>query len=75
MYQFFTNSKDTRPLRKLQQCHTQVINGLFYLPNFIEIYMEFVQKGSMNNKSALVQGMAWHQTGDKPLQVSILDPL
>ena len=75
MYQFFTNSKGTGPLRKLQQCHTQVINGLFYLPNFIEIYMEFVQKGSMNNKPALVQGMARHQTGDKPLQVSILDPL
>ena len=71
-YFFLTNSKGTRPLHSLQQCHTPVIIGLFYVPNFIrKKYTEFVQKGSMNNKLALVQGMAWHQTGDKPLQVSI----
>ena len=30
-------------------------------PNF------FVPKGLIDNKAALVQVMAWHRTGDKPL--------
>ena len=27
----------------------------------------FVPKGPINNKSGLIQEMAWHQTGAKPL--------
>ena len=34
---------------------------------FIRISLKFVPWGPINNKSALVQLMAWHQTGDKPL--------
>ena len=33
----------------------------------IQISLKFVPKGSINNKPALVQIMAWHQTGNKPL--------
>ena len=33
----------------------------------IEISLKFVPKGPINNIPALVQIMAWHQPGDKPL--------
>ena len=32
----------------------------------IEITLKFVPKGLIDNKSALVQAMAWHLTGAKP---------
>ena len=33
----------------------------------IQISLKFVPKDLINNNSALVQVMAWHRTGDKPL--------
>ena len=33
----------------------------------MEISLKFVPKGPINKIPALVQIMAWHQTGDKPL--------
>ena len=39
---------------------------------FIRISLNFVPKGPFDNKSALVQVMAWHQTGDKPLPEPML---
>ena len=33
----------------------------------IKISLKFVPKGPINNNPALVQIMAWHQSGDKPL--------
>ena len=33
---------------------------------FIKILLKFVPNGSIHNKSALVQVMAWRRTGDKP---------
>ena len=33
----------------------------------IQISLKFVPKSPIDNKSALVQVMAWRQTGDKPL--------
>ena len=38
----------------------------------IEISPKFVPKDPVDNKSALVQVMAWHRTGDKPLAETIL---
>ena len=38
----------------------------------IKISLKFVPKGQIDNKSALVQVMAWRQTGDKPLPEPIL---
>ena len=32
----------------------------------IQISVKFVPKGSIDNKPALVQEMAWRRTGDKP---------
>ena len=33
----------------------------------IKFQLEFASNGSFDDKSALVQAMAWHRTGDKPL--------
>ena len=33
----------------------------------IQISLKFVPKGQIDNKSALVQVIAWRRTGDKPL--------
>ena len=41
----------------------------------IRISLKFVPKGPINNKSALVQAMAWRRTGDKPLPEPILNPV
>ena len=38
----------------------------------IRISLKFVPKGPIDNKSALVQVMAWRRTGDKPLPEPIL---
>ena len=38
----------------------------------IRISLKFVLKGPIDNKSALVQVMAWCQAGDKPLPEPIL---
>ena len=38
----------------------------------IQISLKFVPKGPIENKSALVQVMAWHPTGDKPLPEAIM---
>ena len=34
--------------------------------------LKFIPKGSIDYKSALVQVVAWHQTGEKPLPESML---
>ena len=34
---------------------------------FFQVSLKFVPEGPVANKSVLVQVMAWHQTGDKPL--------
>ena len=33
----------------------------------IQISLKFVPRSPVDNKSTLVQVMAWHRTGDKPL--------
>ena len=38
----------------------------------IKISLKFVPKGPIDNKSALVQVMAWRRTGDKPLSEPML---
>ena len=38
----------------------------------IKISLKFVPKGAIDNKSALVQVMAWRRTGDKPLPKPML---
>ena len=38
----------------------------------IQISLKFVPNGPIDNKSALVQVMAWRQTGDKPLPEAMM---
>ena len=38
----------------------------------IQIWLDFVRKGPIDNKSALVQVMAWQWMGDKPLPEPML---
>ena len=38
----------------------------------IKISLKFVPKGSIDNYPALVQIIAWHQIGDKPLSEPML---
>ena len=38
----------------------------------IQISLKFFGKGQIDNESALVQVMAWHWTGDKPLTEPML---
>ena len=38
----------------------------------IQIWLKFIPKGPIDNKSALVQVMAWRRPGDKPLLEPVL---
>ena len=38
----------------------------------IQVSLKFVPKGPIDNKSALVQVMAWRRTGDKPLPEAMM---
>ena len=42
------------------------------IPISIQISLKFVPRGSIDNKAALVQVMAWCQTGDKPLSEPVM---
>ena len=47
-----------------------IFETIFFNENIsitINISLKFVPKGEINNISAVVQIMAWHQPGDKPL--------
>ena len=46
------------------------MNEKFYIS--IRIPLKFVPKGPNDNKSALVQVMAWRRAGDKPLSEPML---
>ena len=46
------------------------MNRQFYI--LIQISLNFVSKSPIDNEAALVQVMAWPQTGDKPLPESML---
>ena len=46
------------------------MNDMFYV--LIGISLKFVPNGPVDNKPALVEVMAWHRPGDKPLPESML---
>ena len=49
------------------------MNEMFCIP--IQISLQFVPKGWIENKSASVQVMAWRRTSDKPLPEPMLTQL
>ena len=42
------------------------------ISNWIKMSLKFVPKGPINNIQALVQIMAWHRPGDKPLSEPVM---
>ena len=52
-----------------------IFKSLFLYENrciLIQISLKFAPSGPMDNKPALVQIMAWHQTSNKPLSETIM---
>ena len=60
------------PLDKMAAISQTEILSTFSLKKRFQTSLRFVPKGSIGNKAALVEVMAWHQTGDKPLPKSML---
>ena len=54
------------------QIAIQILFFFIKLLPFDQNFMEISSQGSINNKVTLVQIMAWHQTGDKPLSESMM---
>ena len=58
------------PRRNEQHFADDIFKRIFFNENVwisIKISLKFVPKGPINNIPALVQIMAWHRSGDKPL--------
>ena len=58
------------PLDKMVAISQMIFSDAFLLMKIL--YFEFVPKRPIDNNSALVQAMAWCQTGDKPLPGAML---
>ena len=59
-----------RPIRNRRHFVDDIFKCIFLNENIwilIKISLKFIPKGSINNIPALVQIMAWHQPGNKPL--------
>ena len=60
------------PLNKMATIIADNIFKYIFLNEIVRISLKFVPKGPIDNKSALVQVMAWRRTGDKPLPEPML---
>ena len=73
---FFINFELIPPLDKMVAISQTTFSNSFLLIIFfciwIWISLKFVPKCPIENKSALVQIMTWHRTGDKPLSEPML---
>ena len=61
-----------------RHCPDDIFKWIFLNENVwisIKISMKFVPKVPINNIPALVQIMAWHRSGDKPLSESMMNSL
>ena len=64
-----------RPRQNGRHFPDDIFKGIFLNENVlmsIKISLKFVPKGPINNIPALVQIMAWHRTGDKPLSEPVM---
>ena len=74
----FESYKVFNTLRPRQHGHhfpNHIFKWIFFNENVwisIKISLKFVPKGPINNIPALVQIMAWHRPGDKPLSEPIM---
>ena len=78
MLTYQSRDSDLNTLRLKQNVHDSANDSfkcIFLNENvwiWIKMSLKFVPKGSVNNISALVQIMAWHQPGDKSLSESMI---
>ena len=73
-----TVSLGINTLRLRPNEHPDIFKCIFLNENVslsIRISLKFVLKGPINKIPALVQIMAWHQSGDKPLSEPVMDSL
>ena len=65
------NNKTHRPLDKMAAILVdEIFNCIFLNENDripIQISLKYVARSTIDKKTALVQVMGWHQTGNKPL--------
>ena len=64
-----------RPRGNEQDFADDIFKRIFFNENVwisIKISLKFVPKGPINNFPALVQIMAWHRSGDKPLSEQMM---
>ena len=64
-----------RPRQDGRHFPDDIFKCIFFNENVeisIKISLKFVPKGSINNIPALVQKMAWHRPGDKPLSEAMM---
>ena len=62
--------KSSLPGQNVRHFAGDIFTGIFMKENFCilpRISVSFLPKGPGDNKSMLVQVMAWRRTGDKPL--------
>ena len=75
-YSYFKCINSLRPRENRQHFPDNVFKCIFLNENVIisvKISLKFVPKGPINNIPALVQIMAWRQTGHKPLSKPMMD--
>ena len=70
------NNINSSPPNKMAAILTDNIFKCMFLNENVKIatkiLLKFIPKGPIDNKSALVQVMAWRRTGDKPLPEPML---
>ena len=76
-HQFFSDhSLNTlRPRQNGRHYPDDIFKCIFMNEKFcilIRILLKFVPKGLIDNKSELIQEMAWHRSGDEPLSESMV---
>ena len=76
-YQWHTDNLSTSLVHSLFNCHfaDDIFKRIFMKEKFcilIKISLKCVPKGPFDNKSLLVQVMAWCRPGDKPLSEAML---
>ena len=72
-FEYFVNT--LRPRQNGRHFPDNIFKWIFFNENLlisIKISLTFVPKGSIKNISALVQIMALHQSGDKPLSKTMM---
>ena len=72
---YLTHLPWTKTADVWQTTFSNAFSWIIFFGFFIRILLKFVPNDLIENKSALVQIMAWYRTGDKPLTEPVLSPV